>query len=393
LGNHAQVAADMIKKWFGSKVNPWVDMDDGMTNNFEIFVKGKSETFLVHSRMKKNHKLFKEESPEHLNIVKKAIQDIISGREPTLPEGRQKRKLSIDDGEGDVKPSQEEVLKKREEAERRRSEMRAKLQEEKTARSSMVSLEVIESSKEPTQESDEKAKKLKPVVQQQVKAKAKAKVKAKGAKMLRRSKTKDIKANPTDREQSNEPEKKDREPSDVKDDAHKEKVEQVSPSPSPSLSHKEKVEESGLPELAKASARIEDGTEPVSREVPTPDLQANVGSDAEPASAEKAELRNEVKLEASVEAAKSEVAEKRELRNEVKLEASVKAVKSEVDPFLTEELRESTREESALKQAPKVAQPSFFGFFCCHSSKREDAFMEAPTIRQVVEDDEALFGA
>merc|ERR1719262_1426566 len=66
-------------------------MDDGMTNNFEIYVQGKTKTYPVHSRMQKNHKLFHEESQEHLGLVKKAIQDIISGKEPVLPEGRKKQ--------------------------------------------------------------------------------------------------------------------------------------------------------------------------------------------------------------------------------------------------------------------------------------------------------------
>jgi len=92
LGNHAQVAADLIQKWHGSKVNVRIDMDDVMTNNFEIFVKGKAQTYLVHSRMKKNHKLFKEESPEHLELVKKAIKEWEGAHAPRKPkESRRQR--------------------------------------------------------------------------------------------------------------------------------------------------------------------------------------------------------------------------------------------------------------------------------------------------------------
>lgn len=116
MGNHAQVAADLIKKWHGSKVSCHVDMDDAMTNNFEIFVQGKNQTYLVHSRMKKNHKLFKEESPEHMELLKQAILDIILGKEPVLPESKKKEdkqiKAQIEDG---VKTATAEKQQKSEE--------------------------------------------------------------------------------------------------------------------------------------------------------------------------------------------------------------------------------------------------------------------------------------
>jgi len=127
LGNHAQVAADMMTKWHGSKVDCRVEMDDHMTNNFEIFVQGKNQTYLVHSRMKKNHKLFKEESPEHLDLVKKAIHDIILGKEPTLPESRKKEekpdKKSKAQMEEEAKAAAEEKQQKAEETKQKREEL------------------------------------------------------------------------------------------------------------------------------------------------------------------------------------------------------------------------------------------------------------------------------
>lgn len=127
MGNHAQVAADMIQKWHGSKVNVRIDMDDVMTNNFEIFVKGKNQTYLVHSRMQKNHKLFKEESQAHLELVKKAIKDIMNGKEPTLPESRQKTGKGLktaEEREAEAKAREEEKTRKKEETEKRMKEVK-----------------------------------------------------------------------------------------------------------------------------------------------------------------------------------------------------------------------------------------------------------------------------
>lgn len=81
----------MIESWYKGKYALAIDIDDGTTNNFEITVQGKDQTYLVHSKVKKNHKWFHEETEEHLDMVRKAIGDIIAGKEPNLPESRQKK--------------------------------------------------------------------------------------------------------------------------------------------------------------------------------------------------------------------------------------------------------------------------------------------------------------
>lgn len=165
MGNYAQVAADTISKWHGSKVSARVDMDDGMTNNFEIFAKGKNSTYLVHSRMKKNHKLFHEESEEHLAVLKKAILDIFYSKEPVLPESRKTNnsqpKRSADEIEADAKKAEEEKASKQEETEKKKKQMAdLRLQKMKTG---LMSDEVVQQKAAPsadtTPRSDEAKKK------------------------------------------------------------------------------------------------------------------------------------------------------------------------------------------------------------------------------------------
>jgi len=122
-----------------------------MTNNFEIFVKGKAQTYLVHSRMKKNHKLFKEETPEHLELVKKAIKDIMSGKEPTLPESRQKAEgkglKTAEEREAEAKARVEEMARKKEETEKKRKELIA-LRESSSLASRPIDKKEIEALRE-----------------------------------------------------------------------------------------------------------------------------------------------------------------------------------------------------------------------------------------------------
>lgn len=158
----------MITKWFGSKVNAWVDMDDAMTNNFEVFVQGKTQTYLVHSRMKKNHKLFKEESPEHLAMVKKAIQDIIYGKEPELPAARRSKK----DEDREKKEAEEAAKKKADEEAKKLAE-----EEEFRRRQAAEEEERETATQEAAKQEAEAAKKK--VAAQKAKAKAKTKAKAK----------------------------------------------------------------------------------------------------------------------------------------------------------------------------------------------------------------------
>jgi len=165
LGNYAQVAADMIQKWHGSKVNVRVDMDDVMTNNFEIFVKGKNQTYLVHSRMKKNHKLFKEESPEHLALVKLAIKDIMSGKVPTLPESRKKAEgkgpKTAEERDAEAKTRAEEQARKTEEAEKKRQTQKLQTQQLQASRESIAADKKIAAkpaAKQDTAKVDEKKK-------------------------------------------------------------------------------------------------------------------------------------------------------------------------------------------------------------------------------------------
>jgi len=173
----------MIQKWFGSKVSCNVDMDDGMTNNFEVFVKGKAKTYLVHSRMTKNHKLFHEESQEHLAIVKKAIQEIIYGKEPTLPEARQKgEQAPILETKRSMETIKEEAKteKTRLEAEMAEKARLGVVEEERKKAEQSAREKAEEAKKKKTQEA---AKKRKKVAEQKSKAKALARKASTGSKL------------------------------------------------------------------------------------------------------------------------------------------------------------------------------------------------------------------
>lgn len=81
MSDLARASAALLSKWFGSKATVKTAQDEVMTNNFEIFVKGKQGKVLVWSRMTRNHKILAEADPAAQEILKKAIFDMIGGTE------------------------------------------------------------------------------------------------------------------------------------------------------------------------------------------------------------------------------------------------------------------------------------------------------------------------
>lgn len=102
-------------------------MDETTTGNFEIFVKGKGEQYLVHSKMAKNMKCLDEEPTEHHDLVRKAIADIIAGKEPELPPsrgtGRPPRSKDQIAADAEARRLEMEEAKQKNEEERQRKRM------------------------------------------------------------------------------------------------------------------------------------------------------------------------------------------------------------------------------------------------------------------------------
>lgn len=159
-------------------------MDDVMTNNFEIFVQGKTRTYLVHSRMQKNHKLFVDESKEHMDIVKQSIKDIIAGKEPTLAESRKKQekapKRSMEQIEAEAKAVEDEKNRKKEEAEKRKTELAKAREEAEEAKAKKIAEDEAKKKEELEKKKKEEAAKRR---------KRAAEMKAKKAKETPRSDT------------------------------------------------------------------------------------------------------------------------------------------------------------------------------------------------------------
>jgi len=81
MSDLARTSAALMTKWFGSKASVKMAQDEVMTNNFEIFAKGKQGKVLVWSRMTRNHKILAEADPKAQEILKAAIFDMIAGKE------------------------------------------------------------------------------------------------------------------------------------------------------------------------------------------------------------------------------------------------------------------------------------------------------------------------
>lgn len=320
----------MIKKWHGSKVNTRVDMDDGMTNNFEIFVQGKTKTYLVHSRMKKNHKLFHEESEEHLAIVKKAINDIAAGKEPTLPESRKKGEKAIsktfEQRQAERKAAEDQ---KKEEAEKRKAEAKARLDAE-------------EAEKAKEQADEEAKKKQQEATKKKLREEEAAKKKKAAAK------------------------KKAIEQKQAKAKAEKDARESTS---APDSEKVEKVDLAEADTTASTGSRSQEDTL-VAAAVVDPNAATSVEATA---------ANEEVHLKAEGETAEtpeSHSIAKDILQAEAKEETPLptqplpmRVAKEEIQAQLNERAAART---AARAEAQRTAQSNFFGFLCCRSSKLDD---------------------
>lgn len=348
-----------------------VDMDDVMTNNFEIFVQGKDQTYLVHSRMKKNHKLFVDEDSAHMNMVKQSIKDIIGGKEPKLAESRKKQekatKRSMEEIAAEAAEKEEEKAKKKEEAEKRKAEMAKAREEEEEAK------------KKSEEEEKEKKKKA-----EEAKKKAEAaKKKKKAAEAKAKAKAKEEKASP-----------------------------ETTESTTASLQSAEGSENSGengesknaLPRVDEAAEEVQKAEEKMDPppEQAAPEADASLVNQAVEAKMkayipiEQDESSQATKIEKSAECSVERDDQKADQKVEALPVQELKVAsdaggdgtsdrRSAPDALLEVEEREAAREASRAK-ADGQTLASLFGFTCCRSSKLEDSSGEVATIKPVDDD-------
>jgi len=413
LGNHAQVAADTIQKWHGSKVSCHVDMDDQMTNNFEIFVQGKNQTYLVHSRMKKNHKLFKEESPEHLDLVKKAMLDIIMGKEPTLPESRKKK----DEPDKKSKAQMEEEAKAAaEEAKAAAEEKKQKMEETKQKREELVKKRTATKELEPTSAAAPQDK------ADTNDGKEKPKTKRLSAKATEGGKAAKEQRSPVDEKSEKPPAKAKTKtkakakaktyPQVVKPEAQLDSTtastaasDRFSEAKAGAPTNSDKVDslasttasEDSLEAKAETLAKLED------MEVGEAEAQAKPDKEdtgiASTTTSEKARFH-----EAFAGTIEASTAASEEVRSPVSSTGAIEAVIVEAR---IEKQEEANNQEPAVREEPiveqeiarfkapvqSVAEASFFGFLCCRGSKVEDRCVKDDgddTAQQVVEQELCL---
>lgn len=338
-----------------------------MTNNFEIFVQGaKGPNYLVHSRMKKNHKLFADESQDHLEIVKKSIQDIINGKEPVLADSRKKeesilKKKSKEEMAEQAKVAEEEKTRKREEADKRKAELAAERDaadsksaaDANLAKQSAEKKEADERSKKKTREAEAARRKKKAAEQKATEHKDSAKAKA-GTKAGQDS--------------------------------------TQTASTTASLQSAEESVKSGSGEdipdtTAPANAQAKDAVAIVHEEAAA--KIEHKDADSEATSADKVSLpEGGTDKEVKILAAKGTPASTQAACQE-ELYRSECRVREEMAAQLRE--RETAR-VSARVRAQKEAQSSFFGFTCCRSSKLEDHSCEEGNIQLLSNDDMLILG-
>jgi len=322
-----------------------------MTNNFEVFVQGKDRNYLVHSRMKKNHKLFVDETEEHMALVKKAIGDIISGKEPNLPESRKKEESVLGKKKTETKTTEQQKAeaeaaeaKKKEEADRIKAEMDARDAEEaEKAAAKKKEQEAAEAKKkeEAAKKKREEAEKKKKAAAAKKKAEEEAKAKA-AAEAEEAAKADAAEGETTASGGSQE----------------------ATPAP---------VEPKGEAQTGVPSK--------VAFEETVEDTQVNFGRQR--SSEAKNEETPEAKHFTSLAEQKASIAQAATSPDpeEPKSEPqSVRTAKEEMQAQLDERAAART---AAKAEAQRTAQSSFFGFTCCRSSNIDDSIVDVPVATQV----------
>lgn len=352
-----------------------------MTNNFEIFVTGKERTYLVHSRMKKNHKLFADESPEHLKIVKKSIQDIISGKEPVLAESRKKEEKEKD---RIAREKEEEAARKKEEAEKLQADLAAQAEAEAREKEEEEARQKEEEEKKKKQKEEEAKKKKEEAAKKAAEAAAKrkkaAEAKAK-AKAKEDEKASLLTASTTASVQSAE--------GLQSAEGSEEKGEEI-----------QKTEEVQKPEEVKKS---EEKIDTPQEKTDAPQEQAAPEAEANEANkASEAKMAAYIAIQPVNDSSQATTTEK-SVENKVEvLPPQEQKAASEAggdgtnvrwrcgdvsDHQTAKELLSEARErEAARAKAEQEARSSFFGLTCCAPSKMEDSSGEAPTIKAVEDD-------
>lgn len=361
-----------------------------MTNNFEIFVEGKTQTYLVHSRMKKNHKLFKEESEEHLAIVKKSIADILAGKEPTLAESR---KIVQKDADGNViekvvltkEEALELVLKEDEERKKKEQEKRDRMAEAAKKRAEEAgAAKAAEEAKKKAEE--EEAKKQKAAKKEKKEKSAKAKPKAKG---LARAMTSQLDESDAKKEEDAAEAPQEEKPAEA-DMADVETT--ASGEPPPTVSDKSADTTPRNP----AEAQSGGGT---GEAEPVPSKEEGGGTgEAEPAPGKEEVVEAPVKEELPEQKQES-VQEQQPLTGTV--EESNEDRLQRLNSKLQEQETAEEEELAAAEQEKKVcftkstftkieAQPpafGLFGLFCCRSSAVDNRLVDEDMATPVVESD------
>lgn len=374
MGTPADRAAEMIQKWFGSKVSVRVDMDDGMTNNFEIFATGKGPTYLVHSRMKKNHKLLHEEGPAHLEIVKAAIKAISGGKEPILPESREKK--NSENGIKTKKQIEEEkniaaekkAQEQREQEERRKAEEAEKQAKEKEAQEKTDREEAERLEKKKKEEQALRLKKKKAAAEAAKKKKQKeeaaAIAAAAKAEMLRQQESEVAKA-----------------------EAETEAA----------------IEEPAAPEKAQTEAEAEVGAEASEIVAETAAAQMEADKESKPEAmsevAEGAVLRNSSEAGRVSRLARSFTAQVFTNTSSPDIAGGGDAQSGEVlhshfDDLNRQVLDQIPARKASPEQAPPALLFGFFGLNCCRNqirSNREESDLESRSL--LIFDDSKLVGA
>lgn len=342
FGDHAKKAADMMKEWHGKKVHPRVVLDDEVTNNFEVVVvreqnnievlaQGKAKKYLVHSKATKNHKLFHEESQKHLDTVRRAIQDVLDGNEPTLAEDGQQDWAATANVEPpklglQVSRSMESIAEEAKAAKARfdaeqyekspegiaAKAAKARLEEEMAAGKARLEAEAAEKQKadEAARTIAEEAKKKKKKIQEAAAAKQKAKAKAAKQKS--------------------------------KESVNSTESEAVKESKEANVEAKEA--ESAISKEAKEAQEADVQTKAIDPEI--------------------LEAARQRKIEAKQ--AEEEAEERRFAAALLQMDQEVNA--------------NAMKRAAAKQQVQKVLESNFFGFTCCRVSKLDDIGSEEPTV-------------
>lgn len=370
-----------------------------MTNNFEVTVTGKEQKYLVHSRMKKNHKLFVDETPEHMQIVKQSIQDIIKGKEPTLAESRKKaEKKSQKDIEAERKVADEEKTRRAHEQKEKLASLASK--QELGASQEAAKTKEVEDEANKTKETSEK-KQEEAAKKQKIKRKPLAK--AKTAQKVHKDQAEEPKSNTSSTTASSQSAEGDGSGSRGGVSSQQDALQDPD-----KATQKKEVDAEGseaeaapatTPSAGAAEESPQDDQQDASRAAQDKETSAgSAAAEADPADVtrvEKAKAETATAIDAVPSVAFHAEAEANQLNVGTGITLNQKEAAANVFPSIASSAaaeaassQDGSRVSCASHQTEaKSSVAGFFGFTCCRFSRIEDSTCEAPDVKLVADDD------